>query len=269
MEAGKKVRLGRLLRRGRLLAIAIDHGLKAGPLPGLENPLRVVRAAREGGADAILATPPVIEYVCDELGDLLAIARVDGGSTVVGSDATRDSIVYTVREAVRAGADAAVAFGYVGIPNESEQLAKLARVASECRELGVPLIAEMLTAEIVGYHLRGGGRTLKPESIALAARVGWELGADAIKTYYTGSVESFAQVVSSCPIPIFVLGGPADPDFPSFLRCVEEAVKAGARGAVIGRNAWQHPEPVKAIRALAAVVHEGLSAAEALRRACL
>lgn len=269
MNSGKKIRISRFFRRGRALIIAIDHGLKFGPLPGLEDPVKVVRAAREGGADAILATPPVIEMVCDELGDLLVVARVDGGSTALGPDPTKDTIVYTVKEAVSVGADAVVAFGYVGTLSESEQLAKLAAVARECRELGVPLIAEMLPAEVIGHHVAGGGKVLKPESIAIAARVAWELRADAIKTYYTGNVESFSRIVEGCPVPILVLGGPAAPDFPSFLRQIEEAVKAGAMGAVIGRNAWQHPEPVKAIRALAAVVHESISASEALRRAWL
>lgn len=251
------------------MIIAIDHGLKAGPLRGIEDPRMVVRAAREGGADAILATPPVIEYVCAELGDLYAVARVDGGSTAAGPDPTRDTIVYSVEEAVRAGADAVVAFGYVGTPNEHEQLAKLAAVAGECRRLGVPLIAEMLPAEVVAYHQRGGELALKPESVALAARVGWELGADAIKTYYTGDPATFKRVVEGCPIPIYVLGGPAARDFISFLRQVEEAVKVGARGAVVGRNVWQHPDPLKAVKALSAVIHEGLGAEEAARRAGL
>jgi len=267
--SGKAIRLGRLHRRGRALIIAIDHGLKAGPLRGIEDPRRAVRAAREGGADAILATLPVVEYVSAELGDLLVAVRVDGGSTALGPDPTRDTVICSVEEAVRAGADAVVAFGYVGTPNEPEQLAKLAAVAQECRALGVPLIAEMLPAEVVAYHHGGGERALKPESVALAARVAWELGADAVKTYYTGDPESFRKVVEGCPIPIYVLGGPAAGDFLAFLKQVEDAVRAGARGAVVGRNAWQHPDPLKAVKALSAVVHEGATAEEAARKAGL
>lgn len=267
--SGKTVRMARLHRRGRVFVVAIDHGLKAGPLKGIENPRAVVKAVREGGADAILATPPVIEYVSAELGDLFAIARVDGGSTVLSPDPTQDTIVYSVKEAVRAGADAVMAFGYVGTRNEPEQLAKLASVARECRELGIPLIAEMLPAEVVAYHRMGGERTLKPENVALAARVAWELGADAIKTYYTGDPASFRKVVEGCPIPIYVLGGPTASDFLAFLRQVEEAVSAGARGAVVGRNVWQHPDPLRAAKALSFVIHEGFKAEEAAKRAGL
>jgi fructose-bisphosphate aldolase/2-amino-3,7-dideoxy-D-threo-hept-6-ulosonate synthase len=266
---GKAIRLGRLHRRGRALIVAIDHGLFAGPLRGIEDPRIIVKVAREGGADAIMATPPVVEYVSTELGDLLVVARVDGGSTVLGPDPTRNMVVYSVREAVWAGADAVVAFGYVGASNEPEQLAKLATVARECRELGVPLIAEMLPAEMVAYHHRGGEGAVKPESIALAARVAWELGADAIKTYYTGDPESFRKVVGGCPIPIYVLGGPAVSDFLAFLKQVEGAMSAGARGAVVGRNVWQHPDPLRAVEALSAVVHKEISAEEAARRAGL
>lgn len=264
MSCGKAVRLARLMRRGAALIVALDHGLKAGPLRGVEDPRAVVRAAREGGADAILATPPVVEYASEELGDLYVVARVDGGSTSLGPDPTCDSIVYTVEEAVSAGADAIVAFGYVGTPSEHAQLSKLAAIAGDCRRLGVPLIAEMIPAEAVGYHFGGGERRVSSEHVALAARVGWELGADAIKTYYTGDPDSFAKVVRGCPVPVFVLGGPASSDFRAFLKSIEEAVRVGARGAVVGRNVWQHPQPLKAVRALSLVLHERLSAEEAL-----
>jgi len=269
VRVGKLIRLGRIMRRGRALIIAIDHGLKAGPLRGIEDPRAVVRAAREAGADAIMATPPVIEHVHSELGDLRVVARVDGGSTTLGPDVTRDLPVFSVEEAVAVGADAVVAFGYVGVPGEAEQLSKLSRIARDCRRLGMPLIAEMIPGEAVAHHFGRGERRLSAESIALAARVGWELGADAIKTYYTGSPSTFRRVVEACPIPILVLGGPRAPDFISFLKQLEEALEAGARGAVVGRNAWQHPRPQAAIRALAALVHEDRSAEEAAELAGL
>jgi len=267
--SGKRVRLSRLSRRGRALIVALDHGLKAGPLRGIEDPRRVVEAAARGGADAVLATPPVIESVADLLRDLCAVARVDGGSTSLGPNPIDDRLLYTVEEAVRAGADAVVAFGYVGVEGESRHLAKLARVAHECRRLGVPLIAEMLPAEVVRHHFAGGERTLSAESVALAARVGWELGADAIKTYYTGDPGSFRRVVEGCPAPIYVLGGPRVEDLLSFLRQVEVAVSSGAAGAVVGRNVWQHPSPERVVKALSLIVHESAPAEEAARRAGL
>lgn len=267
VSSGKRARLARIFRRGKALVVAIDHGLKAGPLKGIENPRKVAELAAAGEVDAIMATPPVIEYISDILSNLYAIARVDGGATSIGSDITNDSILFTVEEAISVGADAVVAFGYVGVEKECEQIKKLSRVASECRRLGVPLIAEMLPADLVKHHFSGEGRGLNPESIALATRVGWEVGADAVKTYYTGDPETFKRVVDSCPIPILVLGGPPVVDFATFLEQIENALKAGAQGVIVGRNIWQHPTPKQALRALSKVVHEGYPAKEAAGKA--
>ena len=41
----------------------------------------------------------------------------------------------------------------------------------------------------------------------LAARVAAELGADLVKTVYTGDPESFREVTRGCPVPVVVAGG--------------------------------------------------------------
>jgi DhnA family fructose-bisphosphate aldolase class Ia len=45
---------------------------------------------------------------------------------------------------------------------------------------------------------------------------------------------------------------------------VEGAIGAGARGVAIGRNVFQHESPALIVRRICAVVHQGLSAKEAL-----
>ncbi|MEM3137610.1 MAG: hypothetical protein QW760_03760 [Thermofilaceae archaeon] len=267
MNSGKRVRLARIFRRGRALILAIDHGLKVGPLRGIENPRKVAELAVAEEVDAIMASPPIIEYISDFLSDLYAIARVDGGATSIGPNITNDITLFTIEEAINVGADAVVAFGYMGIEKESVQIKKLSQVASECKRLGIPLIAEMLPVDLVKHHFSGGDRNLNPESIALAARVGWEVGADAVKTYYTGDPETFKRVVNSCPIPILVLGGPPVEDFVAFLEQIESALKTGAQGVIVGRNIWQHPTPRQALKALSKVVHEGCIAKEAVGKA--
>jgi DhnA family fructose-bisphosphate aldolase class Ia len=46
-----------------------------------------------------------------------------------------------------------------------------------------------------------------PRVIADAARFCFELGADVVKTMYTGTAESFRQVAGGTPIPVGILGG--------------------------------------------------------------
>lgn len=262
---GKRIRLRRIFRNGKALIIAVDHGIRFGPIKGIEDPRVAVRHAREGGADAIMATPPVVEHVYEELGDMSIIARIDGGATTLGPDITLDEQVFRVEEAVEVGADAVVAFGYIGVKNECQQVRKLSAIAGECRRLGVPLFAEMIPREIVEHHYGRESGEISPENVALAVRVGWEVGADAIKTYYTGSPASFRKVVEASPLPVLILGGPKAEGPVNVLKMVEEAVSAGAMGAIMGRNVWQHKNPRGMVEALSAIIHEGLKAEEALK----
>jgi len=101
------------------------------------------------------------------------------------------------------------------------------------------------------------------EYIAHAARVGAELGADIIKTNYTGEQESFARVVESCPVPVVIAGGPRVESDLQLLAMVQGAIAAGARGVAMGRNVFQHDSPALITRRICAVVHEGLSAEQA------
>jgi DhnA family fructose-bisphosphate aldolase class Ia len=104
-----------------------------------------------------------------------------------------------------------------------------------------------------------------PDAVAHAARVGAELGADIVKTNYTGEQNDFARVVESCPVPLVIAGGPRVESEADLLGMVEGAIAAGARGVAIGRNVFQHENPELITRRICGVVHKGLSAQEALQ----
>jgi len=123
----------------------------------------------------------------------------------------------------------------------------------------LPVVAESLPG---GFPAGPEQRTA--EEIAFAARAASELGADVVKTAYTGSTRSFAAVVESSYVPVVILGGAAGPA-EMVLRMVAEAMAAGASGVAIGRNIWQHPHPARMTRAIAAIVHENTSPERALR----
>ena len=83
-----------------------------------------------------------------------------------------------------------------------------------------------------------------------------ELGVDIIKTFYTGSAESFAQVVEmAAPALVVAAGGPKLETDADVLRMAENVVQAGAAGITFGRNVWQCCDPAGLIRALKVVVH--------------
>jgi len=96
-----------------------------------------------------------------------------------------------------------------------------------------------------------------------AARVGAELGADIVKCPYTGSPETFREVVEGCLVPVVIAGGSKTNDHET-LEMIEGAMKAGAAGISMGRNAFQHENPSKLVKAACAIVHQGMSAQNAL-----
>ena len=104
-----------------------------------------------------------------------------------------------------------------------------------------------------------------PDVVAHAARAGAELGADIIKTNYTGDPDTFKSVVQGCPVPVVIAGGPKTETDMEFLQMIEGAIEAGARGVAIGRNVFQAEDPVKMTRAISAIVHQDKTAEEAIK----
>ena len=98
-----------------------------------------------------------------------------------------------------------------------------------------------------------------------AARVGAELGADIVKVNYTGSAESFREVTGGCPVPVVIAGGEKMETDKEILEMVEGAMKGGAAGVSIGRNAFQHKDPIGIVKAIASVVHKSTKVEEALK----
>ncbi|PSP36851.1 fructose-bisphosphate aldolase, partial [Halobacteriales archaeon QH_2_66_30] len=99
-------------------------------------------------------------------------------------------------------------------------------------------------------------------------RLGEELGADLIKTSYSGDAESFRRVVESTRLPVLIAGGSKGTDRET-LSMVRGAMDAGAAGVSMGRSLFQHETPEAIAEAVAAVIHDDASPDEAAERAGL
>ncbi len=272
MTIGKVIRLRRLMRKGRALVVPLDHGLVAGPLKGIEDPLALVKLIAQSDADAVLLTPGVLEQVATELGQLAIILRIDGCTTVgAGGPGGAMQQFASVARAAELGADAVIVNVTIGGAQEGDELRKLGRVTEEANRWGMPVIAEMLTARMLANHLdfTGNGKATLPADvdgdIAMASRIGAEMGADIIKTRYSGAEEGFRQIVASTGRPVMVAGGPLrDTSLASLLEMVDQALSAGAEGVIFGRNVWQHPRPEAVLAGLAAMLHDAAGVEESL-----
>ncbi|MEM2875136.1 MAG: 2-amino-3,7-dideoxy-D-threo-hept-6-ulosonate synthase [Candidatus Hadarchaeales archaeon] len=260
-DVGKRIRLERIIdRRTRhTVIVPMDHGLSMGPIPGIEDMTRVIDKVAEGGANAVVLHKGIVRAGHRGYGKDIGLLIHISGSTSLGPDPNSKVLVSSVEEAISLGADGISIHVNVGAPNENEQLEQLGRTAEACARWGMPLFAMMYPRgpKIKNQH--------NPELVAHAARVGAELGADIVKTVYTGSPSTFRKVVRGCPVPIVIAGGPKMSTPREVLEMAHEAMEAGAIGISIGRNIFQHKDPAAMTRALATVVHEGAGVERAMR----
>jgi len=243
----------------RMVIVPMDHGLSMGPIAGLEDMTTIVNKVAEGGANAVILHKGIVRAGHRGYGrDIGLILHLSGG-TSLGPDPLGKVPVATVEEAIKLGADAVSVHINVGAPNEPEQLRSLGDVAEICAGWGMPLLAMMYPRgpKVKSEH--------DPAMVAHAARVGAELGADIIKTNYTGGIDSFKKVVRGCPVPVVIAGGPKMATDRDVLEMAAEATKAGGAGVSIGRNVFQHRNPVGMVRALVKIVHEEASVERAMR----
>jgi DhnA family fructose-bisphosphate aldolase class Ia len=250
--------LDAIFRDGRTVILPIDHGV-AIPVPGLENPFKLIEQVN----------PYVDCYVMNLVLALRASDLTQGKGVCLRTDVYNTRLtgagagsiaVYGVDTAEMVGAHAVMNMLFPFSENEETVTKDCADLIQGSLEADVPVILETLP-----YGL---GQTDKytVDNVRFAVRLAAELGADVVKTCYpTGaSVEEFKSIVSECYVPVVVLGGSAMGDDASLFKMVENSVKAGAAGIAIGRNVWQHPNPVAVARSLAAIVHQEASALEAL-----
>lgn len=243
----------------RTVIVPMDHGLTMGPIAGLEDMATIVNKVADGGANAIILHKGIVRAGHRGYGRDIGLILHLSGSTSLGPDPLGKVPVATVEEAIKLGADAVSVHINVGAPNEPEQLRSFGEVAEICAGWGMPMLAMMYPRgpKVKSEH--------DPVMVSHAARIGAELGADIIKTNYTGDINSFKKVVRGCPVPVVIAGGPKMATDRDVLEMALEATKAGGAGVSIGRNVFQHRNPVGMVRALAKIVHEEVSVERAMR----
>ena len=258
MTPGIDARLRRIGTDGRYVMIPMDHGLTLGAVTGLKDIESTIDAVTRGGADAVLTQKGIAPRVHGNKNGAGYVVHLNG-STVIGPDSNDKRTTGSVEAALRAGADAVSFHINVGSKHEREQIEKLGELTDEAAGYGLPVLA---MAYARGPDVEGDD----PEALGHAVRLGEELGADLIKTGYSGDSESFEHVCESTSRPVLIAGGSPDGNLET-LRDVRGAMDAGGAGVSMGRTIFQHDHPERMARGVSLVVHEGYEAEEALERA--
>ncbi|MBW1679152.1 MAG: class I fructose-bisphosphate aldolase family protein [Deltaproteobacteria bacterium] len=261
MNIGKSIRLERIIDRnsGKTVIIPMDHGISIGPVEGLIDWKSTINAVAEGGANAIVIHKGLVETGHRRSGKDVGLIIHMSASTSLAPDPNSKVLVCKIEEAIRLGADAISIHINMGSEDEKGMLTDFGMVSREARIWGIPLLAMMYTR---GPKIKN---QYDPALVKHAARVGAELGADIVKVPYTGSPDTFRQVVEGCFVPVVIAGGEKMDTDEDVLQMVKGCVDAGGAGVSIGRNVFQHRSPTKIVKAISKIVHNGVFVQEALK----
>ena len=250
---GVKNRLARIFnpKSGHTVMLACDHGFIMGPTSGLERVDLTINPLIEY-ADCLMCTRGILRSVIPPTMSKPICLRSDGGTTIL-TDLNLNR-VYDVEDVVRVNASAMAVMVACG-DKASEQITtqNLVHTVDMGEKLGIPVLGVTAVGKDMARDARYFG---------LATRVCAENGASFVKTYYTE--EGFEKVVAQCPVPIVIAGGKKLPEEQA-LELAYKAIQAGAAGVDMGRNVFQSAKPLAMMKAIAGVVHNGLTPKDAFQ----
>jgi DhnA family fructose-bisphosphate aldolase class Ia len=216
--------------------------------------------------DAVLLAPGMLRHCAAIFAAPkrpLAVLRLNWNTVYcfkLGYRQAKSAYCYQPEEALAEGMDIALVSLTLRTGEEERDAANVevfARLTAACHRLGIPVIGEYFPtghAEMSPQQLH--------EDVLMGARIVSELGADAIKTFYTCD---FTAVTGSCPVGVLGLGAEKLPTQRDALLLAQREVADGAAGVVFGRNAIQVSDPKAFQAALCDVVKCGADVEEAMK----
>jgi DhnA family fructose-bisphosphate aldolase class Ia len=266
--SGIDLRIAKLFNGKKNLVIsALDHVVEYGVQEGIEDARKAITNCL--ATDALL----VPRFMLQRNWDLFAqpqapapVVRINWSSSFYYPLDYREgftTIANTVEEAAAAGAQAVICSLFLEEKNNREMETKnvgiFAEVVRQKEKLGIPLIGECYVVE---YREKTPDQV--HEKVKRISRIMAELGADLIKTFYTGA--RFHEVVENTPVPVFTIGAEKLKTDLDVLKKAAASVKAGARGIIFGRNIFMAKDPQTLIKALNEVINNNKSPQETAKK---
>jgi len=102
------------------------------------------------------------------------------------------------------------------------------------------------------------------EVVKIAVRVAAELGADIVKTNWTGDPDSFSEVVEGCMAPV-IIAGRVKARIKELLEIIKQSIDVGGAGVAYGRIVFQADSSTKVVKALYLIVHKNYEVEETIK----
>ena len=243
---GKRIRINRLLHKGKMLCVPLDHGITIGDISHLADFKNTVSAIIENGASSIVVHKGMVRFL-PPLNDIGLIVHLSASTEK--NRPVHKVIVCEVAEAIGLGADAVSIHVNIGNDYEKLMLADFARISKDCQFFGIPLFVMMYVRNNENENI--GDIASGKHSIRIAA----ELGADIVKIDATQSLEELKSIIKDALIPVVVAGGNIL-EAKQFYALTTELMQSGILGVSFGRNVFMSKSPKEAMSNLANIIYE-------------
>ncbi|MCK4522327.1 MAG: fructose-bisphosphate aldolase [Nanoarchaeota archaeon] len=248
----QKIKLDKITKKGKALYLAYDQGLEHGPTDFNDknvDPKYIIDIAKKGKYNGIIFQKGIVERYYNEIkkSKVPLIIKLNGKTRLVKGDPIAPQLC-SVKRAIELGAKAVGYTIYVGSIHEPVIFREFEKIEEEAYSYGIPVIAWVYPR----------GKAIKDElsrkTLAYAARVGLELGADMIKIKYNGNKKDLKWVIKSAgKVKVLIAGGKKTSE-KKFLEEVKDIMQTGTCGLAVGRNVWQHKNPLEITAALRKII---------------
>lgn len=181
-------------------------------------------------------------------------------ASTIHSSHTNKVLISSVEKALCCDASAVAVHINVSSKYESEMLKILGDVSSECHKYGMPLMVIIYPRKEKDFgddnydELKSNDNERYTRLVSHCARIAFELGADIIKTQYTGTAESFREVIKAAVNkPVLIAGGKFVSE-DALYEMVQGAISAGGAGVSIGRNVFNRVNSHEIIKKIKSIV---------------
>jgi len=268
MKNGKSRRMSRIFREDqKTVIVPVDDSLIFGPTAGLHNIQNKISNILDGNPDAILAHSGVFknDHISNDVGRIINLS-----TSTTNNRHTQKVVATTIEAALLYDADCLAVHVNLSSTYEQEMLVALGKIVAEAEKIALPVMAivyprkESESGKDDNYeNVKNSDMESYTKLLCHCVRVARDLGADFVKTQYSGSSDSFKKVVeAACPIPIVIAGGEFR-DSLEMLHIAEDALKAGCKGVSFGRNVFSRADSAVMINAISDIVHNSATAQSA------
>ena len=236
--------LDKITTSQKAVFLAYDQGLEHGPADFSDeniDPTQILEIAAKAQLNAVVFQRGIAEkYYAGSIyvGKVPLIVKLNGKTSYIKNEPYAPQIC-TVDEAISFGAVAVGYTVYVGSQRQDLMFKEFTQIEKDAHAKGMPVI-------MWSYPRGSVVDENDPKTIAYAARVALELGADMVKLKYTGDIKTFSWVVKSAGrTKVIMSGGPKTDTPEEFYEQVKGVMASGATGVAVGRNVWQADNPVQ------------------------